>query len=91
MGFKHQQNKSSQSGAEEFISAELDALDLSIIPQDAMSGSMIAFSVLNESEEVDNPNNLKQLVLESTGVKTRGWCRGCVTGPGQLNDKCVLM
>jgi len=83
--------KASLSGAEEFVSAELDALDLSIIPQDVVSGSVMAVSILDESEEVDNPNNLKPLVLENTGIKTKGWCKGCVIAPGKIEDKCEVM
>lgn len=83
--------KASQSGAEEYVSAELDALDLSIIPQDAVSGSVMAASILDESEEVDNPNNLKPLVLENTGIKTKGWCKGCVIAPGRIEEKCEVM
>lgn len=93
-GFISEKNsfmRGSQSGGEDFISAELDALDLSIIPQNAVSGSVMAVSVLNESEEVDNPNNLKPLVLENTGIKTRGWCRGCVIAPGRMEGGCVVM
>jgi hypothetical protein len=60
----------------EFVSAELDALDLSVIPVD--SASMMKASVLDESHSVDNPNNLKPLVLENTGIRTKGWCKSCV-------------
>lgn len=92
-GFISEKNsfmRGSQSG-DEFISAELDALDLSIIPQYVVSGSVMAVSVLNESEVVDNPNNLKPLVLENTGIKTQGWCRGCVLAPGKVESGCVVM
>lgn len=82
-----------ENGSEqvEFVSAELDALDLSIIPADVRSASVLKASVLDESQRVDNPINLKPLVLESTGIKTKGWCKSCVVCQGKEVDGCQVM
>ena len=74
-----------------FVSAELEALDLSVIPADARSASVLKASVLDESQRVDNPNHLKPLVLESTGIKAKGWCKSCVVCQGKEVDGCQVM
>lgn len=75
----------------EFVSDELDALDLSVIPDGVRNESFFVDSVLDESQRVDNPNNLKPLVLENTGISDKGWCRSCVVCQGKDSYNCQIM
>ena len=75
----------------EFVSDEIDELDLSVIPDGVRADSFLIDSVLDESQRVDNPNNLKLLVLESTGISVRGWCRSCMVCQGKETYGCRIM
>lgn len=73
--------------------AELEALDISYIPNESGSASFIKASVTSNDRSAidDNPLKLKPLILETTQVKHKWWCQSCIVGENKVNYGCFMM
>lgn len=74
--------------------AELDALDVSIIPNESRSISLIKSSNLDE-EKKDNFEEFtakpKPLLLETSQIRHKWWCNGCILSEEKHKANCFIM
>lgn len=95
--FKNQDSLSFKESIEKeqnFLS-ELEALNMSIIPNESSSASFIKASVLelhkNCNNKEESPIRLKPLVLETTEIKQKWWCQGCIMTESKTHSHCITM
>ncbi|OMJ67986.1 hypothetical protein SteCoe_34708 [Stentor coeruleus] len=74
--------------------AELDALDMSIIPNESNSTSFIKASVLEKDKKSnakeESAIKLKPLVLETSQVKHKLWCQSCILTDSKAHGRCEI-
>lgn len=74
--------------------AELDALDMSIIPNESNSTSFIKASVLEKDKKSnvkeESPIKFKPLILETTQIKHKWWCQSCILTDSKAQGRCEI-